>query len=100
MFYAYLDLIKITYICHSFKTETTLANLAELKKGEKAKILGYSTEDIPAKFLELGLVPGEEIEFRCSAPFNGPVCVALCKSKCILALRKSEASEVLVKIQK
>lgn len=74
-----------------------VANLAELKKGEKAKILGFTTEDIPAKFLEIGLVPGEIVEFRCSAPFNGPVCVALCKNRCVLALRKAEATEVLVK---
>lgn len=74
-----------------------MANLSELKKGEKAKILGFGTEDIPAKFLELGLVPGTDVEYRCSAPFNGPICITLCKSKCILALRKSEAMDVLVK---
>lgn len=74
-----------------------MASLADLKKGERAKILGFSTEDIPAKFLELGIVPGENIEFRCSAPFNGPICISLCKTSCVLALRKSEASSVLVK---
>ena len=74
-----------------------MGNLAQLKKGDKAKILGFKTEFIPAKFLEMGLVPGEDVEIRCSAPFNGPMCVALCKNKCVLALRKSEASEVLVK---
>ncbi|MGI9525861.1 MAG: FeoA family protein [Weeksellaceae bacterium] len=74
-----------------------MASLADLQKGDKAKILGFSTEDIPAKFLELGLVPGEDVEYKCSAPFNGPICISLCKSKCVLALRKSEASEVLVK---
>lgn len=74
-----------------------LASLIDLKKGEKAKILGFSREDIPAKFLELGIVPGEDVEFRCSAPFNGPICVTLCKTSCILALGKSEASAILVK---
>ncbi|MXV37235.1 ferrous iron transport protein A [Flavobacteriaceae bacterium Ap0902] len=74
-----------------------MASLADLRKGEKAKILGFSTEDIPAKFLELGLIPGENIEYKSSAPFNGPICISLCKSKCVLALRKSEACEVLVK---
>ena len=77
-----------------------MASLADLKKGEKARILGFSTEDIPAKFLELGIVPGEDIEFRCSAPFNGPICIALCNTSCVLALRKSEASAVLVKREK
>lgn len=74
-----------------------MASLADLRKGEKAKVLGFSTEDIPAKFLELGLVPGADVEYKCAAPFNGPICITLCKSKCVLALRKSEANEVLVK---
>ncbi len=77
-----------------------MTNLADLKKGEKAKILGFSTEDIPAKFLELGIIPGEDVEFRCSAPFNGPICISLCKTSCVLALGKSEASAVLVKKEK
>lgn len=74
-----------------------MASLADLQKGEKARILGFSTEDIPAKFLEMGLVPGEDVEYKCSAPFNGPICIALCKTSCVLALRKSEANKVLVK---
>ncbi|MDG4945443.1 ferrous iron transport protein A [Weeksellaceae bacterium KMM 9713] len=77
-----------------------MTNLADLKKGERATILGFSTEDIPAKFLELGIVPGEDVEFRCSAPFNGPICISLCKTSCVLALGKSEASAVLVKKEK
>lgn len=74
-----------------------LASLADLRKGEKAEIIGFSSEDIPAKFFELGLLPGEEIEYRGCAPFNGPICIELCKTQCVLAIRKSEASEVLVK---
>ena len=77
-----------------------MTNLADLKKGERATILGFSTEDIPAKFFELGIVPGEDVEFRCSAPFNGPICISLCKTSCVLALGKSEASSVLVKREK
>lgn len=77
-----------------------MTNLADLKKGERATILGFSTEDIPAKFFELGIVPGEDVEFRCSAPFNGPICISMCKTSCVLALGKSEASSVLVKREK
>lgn len=96
MVYAYLDLIKIDIFAKQL-IEIALANLAELRKGEKAKILGFTTEDIPAKFLELGIVPGETIEFKNATPFNGPICIALCKNRCILALRKSEACEILIK---
>lgn len=74
-----------------------MASLVNLKKGERAKIIGFSTEDIPAKFLELGLVPGEEVVYKCSAPFNGPICIFLQNSNCAIALRKTEAKEVIVK---
>lgn len=71
--------------------------LADLKKGEKAKIEGFVTDDIPAKFLEMGLVPGTQIRYKCAAPFDGPMCITLCKNKCVLALRKKEAACILIK---
>lgn len=74
-----------------------MESLTDLKRGEKAIILGFSTEDIPAKFLELGLIPGTNVELKASAPFNGPICIALCKTNCKLALRRAEANEVLIK---
>ncbi len=70
--------------------------LSELKKGERAEIVGFSDENMPAKFLEIGLLPGSEVEYKCSAPFNGPICVSLCQSKCVLALRKDEAKSVII----
>ena len=70
--------------------------LTDLRKGEKAEIVGFSSEDIPAKFFELGLVPGTAIEYKRAAPFSGPVWITLCKNNCMLALRKAEAKCVLV----
>ncbi|MBV7440145.1 ferrous iron transport protein A [Weeksellaceae bacterium TAE3-ERU29] len=70
--------------------------LTDLKRGEKAKVSGFTSEDIPAKFFELGIVPGAEIEYKMKAPFSGPVCIALCKNDCMLALRKAEAQCILV----
>ncbi len=72
------------------------SKLSELKKGERAEIIGFSDQDLPVKFLEIGLIPGSQIEYKCSAPFNGPICVSLCTNKCVLALRKDEANSVLV----
>lgn len=70
--------------------------LAELRKGERAVISGFVEKNIPAKYYELGLIPGVEIELHSAAPFNGPLCVILCNNGCKLALRKSEASCILI----
>lgn len=77
-----------------------MARLSKLRKGQRAQIVGFTSEDIPAKFAELGIVPGAEVAYRCSAPFNGPICLTLCKTNCILAMRKTEAEEILIEIEK
>ncbi|MDO5510029.1 MAG: FeoA family protein [Weeksellaceae bacterium] len=73
-----------------------LGSLDKLKKGERAQIIGFSEQDIPAKYAELGIVPGAEVQFRCAVPFNGPICLTLCQTNCILALRKNEAQTILI----
>lgn len=74
-----------------------MSNISELSRGDKAEIVGFHMEDIPSKFIELGLIHGASIELKYTAPLNGPVCISLCDSKCSLALRKSEAACILVK---
>lgn len=76
--------------------EEKLQSLVDLNKGERAKIVGFTTEDIPAKFYEMGIMPGVEVEYKHSAPFDGPVCIFLSKECCKLALRKVEAKCILV----
>lgn len=71
-------------------------NLSHLKKGQKAIVSGYTSEDIPHKILEMGLLPGCELEVLGAAPFNGPICVFCGANKCQIALRKSEAALLLV----
>ncbi|CAI9428679.1 FeoA domain [Candidatus Ornithobacterium hominis] len=73
-----------------------MSHLSDLKKGEKARIIGFTTDNIPAKLMELGLMPGAEVEYKCAAPFNGPICIKLCQNHCKLALRKSEAQQLLI----
>lgn len=70
--------------------------LIELIPGGKAIISGYSTEDVPPKILELGLIPGTCVCMKNSAPFNGPICISITENDSNLALRKTIAACILV----
>ncbi len=70
--------------------------LKDLNVGELATITGYSSEDIPAKFYEMGFIPGTDIEVKNKAPFGGPICISIMSNKSLLALRRVEASQILI----
>lgn len=70
--------------------------LKDLKIGDLATISGYTTEDIPAKLYEMGFVPGTELQVKSKAPFGGPICISIMSNKSLLALRKAEASQILI----
>ncbi|XOD68393.1 MAG: FeoA family protein [Flavobacteriales bacterium AspAUS03] len=70
--------------------------LSKLKKGEKAIIKGFATEDMPVKLFEMGVLPGVELELLFTAPFCDPLCISYGKGRCCLALRKDEAENVFV----
>lgn len=74
--------------------------LSDLKKGDKATITGFTTEEIPAKFYSIGIVPGTLIEVYRKIPLNGPICIILTNSEAMLAIRKSEAELVMVEESK
>ncbi|MBP3942732.1 ferrous iron transport protein A [Sphingobacteriaceae bacterium WQ 2009] len=71
-------------------------SLDKLKIGEKAYILEYLSTEIPAKFFELGFIPGTEIEVKYKAPFNGPIGIRIVHNNALIAIRKSEAEVILI----
>jgi ferrous iron transport protein A len=44
-----------------------------LKKGQKAIILDFDIDVIPLKLLEMGCLPGNEVELLQIAPFGDPL---------------------------
>jgi ferrous iron transport protein A len=44
-----------------------------LKKGQKAIILDFDIDAIPLKLLEMGCLPGNEVELLQVAPFGDPL---------------------------
>jgi ferrous iron transport protein A len=75
-------------------------NLTELKIGDRATITGFANENIPTKLYEIGILPGTSCTIYRKAPFSGPICISVGKEQSKLALRRSEASDVLVEIIK
>lgn len=69
-------------------------NLAQLKPGEKGTIVSFTDLDLSVKLMEMGCLPGEEVEVERLAPLGDPIAIRV--SGYQLCLRKSEASIILV----
>jgi ferrous iron transport protein A len=72
---------------------TTIANL---KKGDKAIIKDFDVEAIPLKLLEMGCLPGNQVELLQIAPFGDPLFLDINGSH--LAIRIETAREIEVEI--
>lgn len=70
--------------------------VATLKKGEKGIIQHVCLNDIPLKLLEMGCMPGKEVELIQVAPLNDPLYIVVNGSH--LAIRREIAE--LIKIEK
>ena len=69
-------------------------SIADLKKGEKAIIKDVSANDITMKLLEMGCLPGNEVEIIQLAPLLGPIYININGSR--LAIRKETARLVII----
>jgi len=67
---------------------------ADLKLGEKGVIIDASSINIPLKLLEMGCLPGSEIELLQIAPFSDPMYLNI--NGCHLAIRKETATHILI----
>jgi ferrous iron transport protein A len=67
---------------------------ADLRLGEKGIIIDVSSEEIPLKLLEMGCLPGNELELLQMAPFADPLYLNI--NGCHLAIRKETATHILI----
>lgn len=72
--------------------------LSDLKIGEKAIIIDVNIDEIPLKLLEMGCLPGNEVQLIQIAPFGDPFYFNVNDSH--VAIRKETASEVTVRLEK
>jgi ferrous iron transport protein A len=68
--------------------------LAELKRGERAVIVDVSSFYIPLKLLEMGCLPGNEVELVQVAPFADPMYLNINGTH--LAIRKETALHIII----
>ncbi|VAV85912.1 hypothetical protein MNBD_BACTEROID02-660 [hydrothermal vent metagenome] len=70
---------------------TTIANM---RVGEQGVIKDISLENIPLALLEMGCLPGEDVELIQVAPLLDPLYIRVNGSH--LAIRKETASQILI----
>ena len=89
------------------KTQTTMVRfatmtkmkevlLSDLKIGQKAKIVRFTTEEIFLKLMEMGCLPGENVTIIKKAPLKDPISVGV--AGYILSLRLDEARHIVVDV--
>jgi ferrous iron transport protein A len=65
-----------------------------MQPGETAIILGFTDQELAAKLLEMGFLPGTAVRFNFKAPLGDPVCVSV--SGYDLSLRVAEAEVISI----
>jgi|TARA_Y100000389_G_C17399092_1_gene484269 ferrous iron transport protein A len=71
-----------------------VTTIASLHIGELAYISEESLNEIPLKLLEMGCLPGAEVELIQIAPLNDPLYI--CVNGSHLAIRKETAAKIQI----
>lgn len=71
-----------------------MSTIASLQIGERGIILEESLDLIPLTLLEMGCLPGAEVELLQVAPLKDPLYI--CVNGSHLAIRKTTAQEILI----
>jgi ferrous iron transport protein A len=66
--------------------------VADMKVGERGVICCFSDQEMSLKLLEMGCLPGSEIELSGKAPFGDPICIKVLGYS--LSLRVDEAATI------
>ncbi len=70
--------------------------MADLKRGQRGVILEISADVLPLKLLEMGCLPGNEVELVQTAPFRDPLYLNINGSH--LAIRKETAVHIEIEL--
>jgi len=71
-----------------------MKSLDKLKRGEKGIIIYFETSELPIKLIEMGCLPGNEVQLLQFAPFNDPMYLELDGTH--LAIRKTLACKIFI----
>ncbi|MGM0636454.1 MAG: FeoA family protein [Bacteroidota bacterium] len=70
--------------------------IADLKRGQRGIIKAFLSDDIPLKLLEMGCLPGNDVELVQIAPFKDPIYLNVNGSH--LAIRRETALMIAIEI--
>ncbi len=70
-------------------------NIAQMTLGSIAVIDTFSDEECSLRLMEMGCLPGEEVQISNIAPLGDPIAITVSGYK--LSLRKNEAATIWVK---
>ena len=70
--------------------------VAQLKRGQRGIIKEFTNDMLPIKLLELGCLPGNEIELVQIAPFKDPIYINVNGSH--IAIRHSVAQQIKLEL--
>ncbi len=73
------------------------SNASMLKKGQIAQITDINIDEIPLKLIEMGCLPGNDIELIQIAPMGDPLFFNVNDSK--VAIRKKTASAIYISLE-
>lgn len=73
-----------------------MTTIASLKKGQKAIIGEMNSQEIPLKLLEMGCLPGNQVELIQIAPFKDPLYLNI--NDTFLSIRKETARLINVEL--
>ena len=69
-----------------------MASVATLKQGQRGIIKDFGDTSIPIKLLELGCLPGNEVELLQIAPLKDPIYINVNGSR--IAIRRATAERI------
>lgn len=75
-------------------------NLAQLKKGQKAIIEDFDIDRVPLKLLEMGCLPGNEVQLLQIAPMGDPIYMIINDSHLAIRMETAQAIEVIISNEK
>ncbi len=71
-----------------------MTTLRDLRPGERGRVTGYVSDQLPPRLFEMGLLPGTEVELVRLAPLGDPIDLKVRGFH--LSIRKHEAELILV----
>ncbi len=68
--------------------------LSQLNPGQKGVIVSFTDAEMAVKLMEMGCLPGEEVEVERCAPLGDPIAIRVAGYQ--LCLRKTEAAVIII----